>query len=122
MDEIREKRGADLWRRHQPCQWRLAGQTWQGGMASANERWPGGGADPSGMGPFRQGRRDRQGTERRQTLSRPAASPLRFDGNGKIAGILAGMQLIGHQRYVNTRNTPRVVSPPPMCSAWQSGC
>ena len=31
--------------------------------------------------------------------------PLRFDGNGKIAAILAGMQLIGLPAdYVNTRN------------------
>ena len=31
--------------------------------------------------------------------------PLRFDGNGKIAGILAGMQLVGFPiDYVNTRN------------------
>ena len=31
--------------------------------------------------------------------------PLRFDGNGKIASLLAGMQLIGLPAdYVNTRN------------------
>ena len=31
--------------------------------------------------------------------------PLRFDGNGKIAGILTGLQLMGMPRdYVNTRN------------------
>ncbi|MBL7406502.1 insulinase family protein, partial [Escherichia coli] len=32
--------------------------------------------------------------------------PLRFDGNAKIAGILAGMQLIGLPAdYVNTLNS-----------------
>ena len=49
------------------------------------------------------GATDRELTDAKTYLT--GEYPLRFDGNGSIAGILAGMQLIGFPiDYVNTRN------------------
>ena len=46
---------------------------------------------------------DRELTDAKTYLT--GAYPLRFDGNGAIAGILAGMQVSGFPiDYVNTRN------------------
>ncbi|RDW12075.1 M16 family metallopeptidase [Paracoccus thiocyanatus] len=104
MDEIREKRGLTY-----GVGTGLAngvyGETWQGGMASANDRVA------QAVGLIRQewdrfaqgGVTDRELADAKTYLT--GEYPLRFDGNGKIAGILAGMQLIGLPAdYVNTRN------------------
>ncbi|SIQ75233.1 zinc protease [Paracoccus thiocyanatus] len=104
MDEIREKRGLTY-----GVGTGLAngvyGETWQGGMASANDRVA------EAVGLIRQewdrfaegGVTDRELADAKTYLT--GEYPLRFDGNGKIAGILAGMQLIGLPAdYVNTRN------------------
>jgi zinc protease len=104
MDEIREKRGLTY-----GVGTNLAngvyGQTWQGGMASANEKVA------EAVGLIRQewdrfakgGVTDKELNDAKTYLT--GEYPLRFDGNGKIAGILAGMQLIGLPAdYVNTRN------------------
>ncbi len=104
MDEIREKRGLTY-----GVSTGLAngiyGETWQGGMASANEKvaeavdlirqeW-----DRFAQG----GVTDKELTDARTYLT--GEYPLRFDGNSKIASILAGMQLVGLPAdYVNTRN------------------
>ena len=103
MDEIREKRGltygvgTDLSNK-------VLGDTWAGGMATANastaqatqilrEVWDGMAAGVS----------EQELTDAKTYLT--GEYPLRFDGNGRIAGILAGMQLVGLPRdYVNTRN------------------
>ena len=103
MDEIREKRGltygvgTDLSNK-------VLGDTWQGGMATANA------STAEAVGILRdvwdgmaQGVTDRELADAKTYLT--GEYPLRFDGNGRIAGILAGMQLVGLPRdYVNTRN------------------
>lgn len=104
MDEIREKRGLTY-----GVGTGLAngvyGETWQGGMASANEKVA------EAVGLIRQewdrfaegGVTDKELTDAKTYLT--GEYPLRFDGNGKIASLLAGMQLIGLPAdYVNTRN------------------
>ncbi|REF67680.1 MULTISPECIES: M16 family metallopeptidase [Paracoccus] len=104
MDEIREKRGLTY-----GVSTGLAngvyGETWQGGMASAN------GKVAEAVGLIRQewdrfakgGVTEKELADAKTYLTGEYA--LRFDGNGKIAGILAGMQLIGLPAdYVNTRN------------------
>lgn len=103
MEEIREKRGltygvgtglANM----------VLGETWAGGMATANARtgeavalvrevWEG----------IREGVTEQELADAKTFLT--GEYPLRFDGNGRIAGILSGMQLMGMPRdYVNTRN------------------
>lgn len=103
MEEIREKRGltygvgtglANM----------VLGETWAGGMATANARtaeavalvrevWAG----------IREGVTEQELADAKTFLT--GEYPLRFDGNGRIAGILSGMQLMGMPRdYVNTRN------------------
>ncbi|MTH65330.1 M16 family metallopeptidase [Paracoccus shanxieyensis] len=105
MDQIREKRGLTY-----GVGTGLAngvyGQTWQGGMASANDKV----AEAVGLirsewDRFaKDGVTDKELTDAKTYLT--GEYPLRFDGNGKIAGILAGMQLIGLPAdYVNTRNS-----------------
>ncbi|HRO16096.1 MAG TPA: pitrilysin family protein, partial [Paracoccus sp. (in: a-proteobacteria)] len=103
MDEIREQRGLTYGVRTGLANMVL-GETWQGGMATANantaqavalvrEVWDG----------IAKGVTDRELADARTYLT--GEYPLRFDGNGKIAGILTGMQLMGLPRdYVNTRN------------------
>lgn len=104
MDEIREKRGLTY-----GVATTLAngvyGDTWQGGMASANEKVA------QGVELIRRewDRFAREGATEREIADAKTyltgEYPLRFDGNGKIAAILAGMQLIGLPAdYVNTRN------------------
>ncbi|MTH78145.1 M16 family metallopeptidase [Paracoccus aestuariivivens] len=104
MDQIREKRGLTY-----GVGTGLAngvyGETWQGGMASAN------GKVAEAVDLIRQewdrfaegGVTDKELNDAKTYLT--GEYPLRFNGNGKIASILAGMQLIGLPAdYVNTRN------------------
>lgn len=104
MEEIREKRGL-TYGVGTSLATGVYGQTWQGGMAGSNAttgqavdliraEW-----DRMAEG----GVTDRELTDAKTYLT--GEYPLRFDGNGSIAGILAGMQLIGFPiDYVNTRN------------------
>lgn len=103
MAEIREERGLTYGVRTGLVNKRL-GETWQGGMATANDRtgeavallrevWGSIGDDVT----------EQELTDAKTYLT--GEYPLRFDGNGKIANILAGMQLMDLPRdYVNTRN------------------
>jgi zinc protease len=103
MDEIREKRGL-TYGIGTGLATGIYGQTWAGGMASANEKVA------EGVDLIRQewarmaeGVTDKELADAKTYLTGEYA--LRFDGNGKIAGILAGMQLIDLPiDYVNTRN------------------
>lgn len=104
MAEIREKRGL-TYGVGTGLSNGLYGETWQGGMASANDKV----AEAVGLirsewDRFaRDGVTDKELNDAKTYLT--GEYPLRFDGNGKIAGILAGMQLIGLPAdYVNTRN------------------
>ncbi|AUH66339.1 peptidase M16 [Paracoccus zhejiangensis] len=103
MDEIREKRGL-TYGIGTGLATGIYGQTWAGGMASANEKVAEG-VDliRQEWGRMAEGVTDKELTDAKTYLTGEYA--LRFDGNGKIAGILAGMQLIGLPiDYVNTRN------------------
>lgn len=103
MTEIREKRGLTYGVGTGLAN-KVLGETWQGGMATANdstaeavtilrEVWDG----------MEEGVTEQELTDAKTYLT--GEYPLRFDGNGRIAGILAGMQLMGMPRdYVNTRN------------------
>ncbi len=104
MEEVREKRGLTYGVGTGLAN-RVYGETWQGGMASANEKVA------EAVALIRQEwDRFAQGgvTEAELTNAKTYLTgeyPLRFNGNGKIASILAGMQLIGLPAdYVNTRN------------------
>ncbi|QIR85986.1 pitrilysin family protein [Paracoccus sp. AK26] len=104
MEEIREKRGL-TYGVGTSLATGVYGQTWQGGMAGSNAttgqavdliraEW-----DRMAQG----GVTDQELNDAKTYLT--GEYPLRFDGNGSIAGILAGMQLIGFPiDYVNTRN------------------
>ena len=103
MDEIREKRGLTYGISTTLAN-QVLGESWQGGMASANDKVA------EGVDLIRKVWDD---TAKGVTETEVANAktyltgeyPLRFDGNGKIAGILSGMQLMGMPRdYVNTRN------------------
>ncbi|SMO70630.1 M16 family metallopeptidase [Paracoccus laeviglucosivorans] len=105
MDQIREKRGL-TYGVATGLSNGVYGETWQGGMASANEKV----AEAVGLirsewDRFaKDGVTDKELTDAKTYLT--GEYPLRFDGNGKIASILAGMQLIGLPAdYVNTRNS-----------------
>ncbi|WP_170310959.1 M16 family metallopeptidase [Paracoccus indicus] len=103
MTEVREKRGL-TYGVGTVLATGLFGQSWQGGMAGGNDttaeavdlirqEW-GGMAD---------GVTEKELTDAKTYLT--GEYPLRFDGNGRIASILAGMQLIGFPiDYINTRN------------------
>lgn len=103
MDEIREKRGLTYGIRTALATG-LYGQIWQGGMAGSNatsgqavslirQEWD---RMAEGVSP--------QELQNAKTYL-TGEYPLRWDGNGKIAGILAGMQLVGFPiDYPNTRN------------------
>ncbi len=104
MEQIRERRGLTY-----GVGTGLAngvyGQSWQGGMASANEKV----AEAIGLIRSEWDRFAKDGVSEKELADAKTyltgEYPLRFDGNGKIAGILAGMQLIGLPAdYVNTRN------------------
>lgn len=103
MDEIREKRGLTYGVGTGLAN-KVLGETWQGGMATANDKT----AEAVALvrevvGKIREGVTDKELADAKTYLT--GEYPLRFDGNGKIAGILTGMQLMGMPRdYVNTRN------------------
>ena len=103
MDEIREKRGLTYGVGTGLAN-KVLGETWQGGMATANDKT----AEAVALvrevvGNIREGVTDKELADAKTYLT--GEYPLRFDGNGKIAGILTGMQLMGMPRdYVNTRN------------------
>ena len=103
MDEIREKRGLTYGVGTGLAN-QVLGQTWQGQMATANAST----AEAVDLvrkvwGDIRGGVTDKELADAKTYLT--GEYPLRFDGNGKIAGILTGMQLMGMPRdYVNTRN------------------
>lgn len=104
MNEIREKRGL-TYGIGTGLATGLYGQTWQGGMSGSNattgqaldlirQEW-----DRMARG----GVTDAELRDAKTYLT--GAYPLRFNGNGAIAGILAGMQVSGFPiDYVNTRN------------------
>ncbi|WP_273501377.1 M16 family metallopeptidase [Paracoccus sphaerophysae] len=103
MDEIREKRGLTYGVGTGLAN-KVLGETWQGGMATANDKT----AEAVALvrevvGNIPEGVTDKELADAKTYLT--GEYPLRFDGNGKIAGILTGMQLMGMPRdYVNTRN------------------
>lgn len=103
MDEIREKRGL-TYGVSTLLDNGLYGDTWRGGMASANDKV----AEAVDLTKaewdrLAQGVSDKELKDAKTYLT--GEFPLRFDGNGKISSILAGMQLIGRPiDYVNTRN------------------
>lgn len=103
MDEIREKRGL-TYGVGTGLSNGLYGDTWRGGMSSGNDRVV------EAVQLVRQewarladGVSEQELNDAKTYLT--GEYPLRFNGNGRIAGILAGMQLIGLPAdYVNTRN------------------
>lgn len=104
MEQIREKRGL-TYGVGTGLSNGLFGETWQGGMASANDKV----AEAVGLIRSEWDRFAAEGVTEKELADAKTyltgEYPLRFDGNGKIAGILAGMQLIGLPAdYVNTRN------------------
>ena len=103
MDEIREKRGLTYGVGTSLANG-LYGDSWQGGMASANDKVAEAGTLVRDIwGKFKDGITDKELNDAKTYIT--GEYPLRFDGNGRIASILAGMQLIGLPAdYVNTRN------------------
>ena len=104
MEQIREKRGLTYGVGTGLANG-LYGETWQGGMASANDKV----AEAVGLIRSEWDRFAKGGVTEKELADAKTyltgEYPLRFDGNGKIASILAGMQLIGLPAdYVNTRN------------------
>lgn len=104
MEQIRERRGLTYGVGTGLANG-LFGETWQGGMASANDKV----AEAVGLIRSEWDRFVADGVTQKELDDAKTfltgEYPLRFDGNGKIAGILAGMQLIGLPAdYVNTRN------------------
>ena len=104
MDEIRDKRGLTygVWSQISN---QLYGDTWGGGMASGNERV----AEAVELVRQEWDRMAENGVTRQELDDAKTyltgEYPLRFNGNGRIANILAGMQLIGLPAdYVDTRN------------------
>ena len=103
MDEIREKRGL-TYGIGTGLATGIYGQTWQGGMAGSNatigqavdlirQEWD---RMAEGVSP-------QELADAKTYLT--GEYPLRWDGNGKIAAILAGMQLAGFPiDYPDTRN------------------
>ncbi|MCQ0969474.1 insulinase family protein (plasmid) [Paracoccus sp. TK19116] len=103
-EELREKRGLTYGIRTGIAAG-LYGQTWQGGMSSANEK-VGEGLDLIRQEWARMATGEVTEAELNDAKTYITGEyPLRFDGNGKIAGILSGMQLIGLPiDYINNRN------------------
>lgn len=103
MDEIREQRGL-TYGVYTGLANQVLGESWQGGMASANEKV----AEAVALIREVWARTAAGVTEAELRDAKTYLTgeyPLRFDGNGKIASILSGMQLMGMPRdYVNTRN------------------
>ena len=103
MEEIREKRGL-TYGVGTGLQNKVLGDTWGGGMATANERTGEAVALVREVwASMREGVTEQELRDAKTYLT--GEYPLRFDGNRRIAGILTGMQLMGMPRdYVNTRN------------------
>lgn len=103
MEEIREKRGL-TYGVGTGLATGLYGQTWQGGMSGSNATT----AEAVDLirtewARMAEGVTDRELTDAKTYLT--GEYPLRFDGNGRIASILAGMQLIGFPiDYIDKRN------------------
>ncbi len=103
MDEIREKRGLTYGVGTSLSNQVLA-DSWGGGMATANDRT----AEAVALlretwARLRDGVSEQELTDAKTYLT--GEYPLRFDGNRRISGILAGMQLMGMTPdYINTRN------------------
>ena len=103
MDEIREKRGLTYGGGTSLSNQVLA-DSWGGGMATANDRT----AEAVALlretwARLRDGVSEQELTDAKTYLT--GEYPLRFDGNRRISGILAGMQLMGMTPdYINTRN------------------
>lgn len=103
MEEIREKRGL-TYGVGTGLSNMVLGDTWVGGMATANART----AEAVALvrevwGNIREGVTEQELRDAKTFLT--GEYPLRFDGNRRIAGILSGMQVMGMPRdYVNTRN------------------
>ena len=103
MTEVREKRGL-TYGVGTVLATGLFGQSWQGGMAGGNDT-TGQAVDliRQEWGGMADGVTEKELTDAKTYLT--GEYPLRFDGNGRIASILAGMQLIGFPiDYINTRN------------------
>lgn len=103
MDEIREKRGL-TYGVSTGIDNGIFGDMWQGGMASANAK-----VDEAvdlikaEWARMAQGVSDQELADAKAYLT--GEYPLRFDGNGRISAILAGMQLAGMPvEYIRTRN------------------
>lgn len=104
MDEIREKRGL-TYGIGTGLATGLYGQTWQGGMSGSNETV----AQAIDLIRAEWERMAEKGVTEQELRNAKTyltgEYPLRFDGNGKIASILANMQLAGFPMdYPNTRN------------------
>ena len=103
MEEIREKRGL-TYGVGTALATGLYGQTWQGGMSGSNATT----AEAVDLiraewARMAEGVTDQELTDAKTYLT--GEYPLRFDGNGRIASIMAGMQLIGFPiDYIDTRN------------------
>lgn len=103
MTEVREKRGL-TYGVGTALATGLFGQSWQGGMAGGNDTT----AEAVDLirqewGGMAEGVTEKELTDAKTYLT--GEYPLRFDGNGRIAAIMAGMQLIGFPiDYINTRN------------------
>ena len=103
MEEIREKRGL-TYGVGTGLSNMVLGETWAGGMATANDRTGEAVALVREVwGAMREGVTEQELHDAKTYLT--GEYPLRFDGNRRIAGILSGMQLMEMPRdYVNTRN------------------
>ncbi|CAM3425325.1 pitrilysin family protein [Paracoccus nototheniae] len=103
MEEIREKRGL-TYGVGTTLATGLYGQTWHGGMSGSNATT----AEAVDLIRAEWARMSEGVTEQELTDAKTYLTgeyPLRFDGNGRIAAILAGMQLIGFPiDYIDTRN------------------
>ena len=103
MDEIRDKRGL-TYGVGTGLATGLFGQSWQGGMSGSNATT----AEAVELIRSEWARLSEGVTERELTDAKTYLTgeyPLRFDGNGRIASILAGMQLIGlPSDYIDGRN------------------
>ena len=103
MTEVREKRGL-TYGVGTVLATGLFGQSWQGGMAGGNDT-TGQAVDliRQEWGSMADGVTEKELTDAKTYLT--GEYPLRFDGNGRIASILAGMQMDGFPiDYAATRN------------------
>ncbi|MDO5621697.1 MAG: pitrilysin family protein [Paracoccus sp. (in: a-proteobacteria)] len=103
MDEIRDKRGL-TYGIGTSLVTQSYGDSWSGGMASANDKVAEGvSLIRQVWGSLAEGVSDEELSDAKTYLTGEYA--LRFNGNNRISGILAGMQLMGLPvEYINTRN------------------